>query len=255
MYLDVAEAARTAKLRDHERYSRERAAALSVKLTKILVVVADEVRAIPGLQILRDGQLVGEGAYGTAVAVDPGKHQVSVSAPGYRRWTSEVEAWGEGATVTSTVPKLQPEPEVKPVLEAGKTPVAPAPEAGAAGGGFWGPQRIAAVGAAGLGAGALVAGITTGGMALSSKSEMDAQCTAGSPPRCNDAGIAAHADAKTLGIVSTGMFVGAGVLAAAGVVLWVTAPIAPPSEPTKTGQAASLGVAIGPGGASLHGVW
>ncbi len=235
-YLDVAEAAGTAKLRDHERYSRDRAAALSVRLTRMIVVVPADVRAIPGLQISRDGQLVREPTFGTAVPVDPGRHQVSVNAPGRRTWTSEVEASGEGSTVTVTVPSLQTEPEMK----AGPTgPIAGVKE-GATSGGYWGPQRIVAVNAVGLGALGLALGIGLGLDAGAKLKDTEPYCLRGSgnaPDQCSieakplmDAGRSAAAG-------STVAFVAGSALLVGGVVLWLTSPSG--KEGGKPGENAS----------------
>ncbi len=63
--------------------------------------------------------------------------------------------------------------------------------------------------------------------------------------KCDSEGIAIRNDAIAKGNVGTGLFVAGAVLAAGGVVLWVTAPSAP----------RSVGVTMGPGSVLLQGAF
>jgi hypothetical protein len=151
----------------------------------------------PGVEVRSDDNVLPAAALGEALPVDPGPHQVRVSAPGYREETRSV------------------------TLEEGKTAVveiALQRSADEPGRGWARPAGIAltTAGAVGLGIGA-VTGVLSLNKVSAVKSE--SMCTSGSP--CSTTDASGLGSAKTLGNVSTATFVAGGVLAAAGVVLLV----------------------------------
>jgi hypothetical protein len=79
-----------------ERIAKEGIAALEPRLPKVRIAIADPPA---GLKVLRDGSEMPTASLGEALPMDPGKHEVSASAPGYRTETREVEL-GEGKTAT-----------------------------------------------------------------------------------------------------------------------------------------------------------
>jgi hypothetical protein len=105
-FLEVAAAARAAGQGERETVARERAAALESKLARLVIQVDHDV---PGLEVKRDGVVVGAASYRTATPVDAGKHGVEATAPGRKRWSSEVDVAAGPGTVTVRVPELSPE--------------------------------------------------------------------------------------------------------------------------------------------------
>lgn len=102
---------------------------------------------------------------------------------------------------------------------------------------------IAGVGVVGLGVGTFL-----GLSAKSTFDDSDAHCNADG--QCDQTGVDLRSDAVDGGNLATIVFVGGGVLAAAGVVLWATAP----SEPETTG-AQSLRVVASPAGLRFDGTF
>ncbi len=225
-YTDVAEEAGAAKLEDHAKYARERADALKIRLSKIIVVIPDDLRATAGLQVKRDGVTLGPATLGTPLPTDPGKHVFSVSAPGKRTWetTVTVSDQGEGATITVAIPTLQEEPMVGPVAPglpgagAGTSGLGPA----AAGGGpGWGGRHTAGVVVAGLGLLGVGMGAAFGADAAGKHGASKAEC----PSRvgCSARAIDLEDGAKGSAAVSTGTLIAGSLALAGGAVLFLTA--------------------------------
>ena len=209
--------------------ARTRAEALFPKLSRLTIEVPAAVRATPGLVVKRDGQEVGAGQMGTAIAVDPGEHVVEATAPGRVRWSAKVNVEGEAKKVSVAVPELS---------EA----------SGDAGSGGWPWQKKVALGAAGVGAAGMVVGAVFGGMALGNHDELAKRCAPGEPRVCDAEGVKIAADQKTVATVSTVGFAAGGALLAAGVVLWLVAPAAEKEGGAKTGRGGGVWVAPSVGG-------
>ncbi len=200
---------------DRAEFAAQHAAELEPQLSKLTVNV---LKPAAGLEVKRDGVLVGDGAYGVAVAVDAGKYTIVASAPDRKPWTGEVTV-GEGADqkmAAIEVPELVAAP--KP-LAASRTTVAEEKH---------GPGRaIAGLAIAGAGVVALGVGTSFGVAALGKKSDSNANgnCGAGGQVNdCNGVGVGLRDDARTLGNVSTVLIAVGGVAVAAGLVVWLTAP-------------------------------
>lgn len=103
-----------------EKEIEARLAVISPDVPKLTVVVPPEVGKIAGLRVVRGDTPMGEGQWGSPLAVDPGVVQLTASAPGRRSWTSEV-----------TIEKARTLQVVVPMLEAEATPspssLAPSP--------------------------------------------------------------------------------------------------------------------------------
>jgi hypothetical protein len=113
LYLEVAEAARGAGQSEREVVARERAKALAPRLSRLTLVVPPELGGVAGLEIRRDGVVLGRTAWGTAVPIDPGERTITVSAPGKRGWQTKVNA-GDGAEALEVrVPMLEDAPHAK----------------------------------------------------------------------------------------------------------------------------------------------
>jgi serine/threonine-protein kinase len=114
MFLDTAAAARAAGQSDRVKVAKDRAAKLEPKLAKLTIRLA---RVEQGLELRRDGQVVGQASYDVPVPVDPGTHRVEVAAPGKTPYSTAVEV-GASASVSVQVPALE---------DASATPAVAAP--------------------------------------------------------------------------------------------------------------------------------
>lgn len=181
---------------------------LATKVPSLSIEVVGGSRPI---SIAVDGTPIPAAHLTFPVAVVAGPHEVAASDGEGRRVTKTIEASTAGAKVpvvidfdaaaSSEVP-LGPDPEPN-----GNDGVEP-------GGGF----PIVGTVLISLGAAALVGGVITGALTLSEAGDIKASCNQNiCPPD-----LEADADgAKTLGNLSTGLFIAGGVVAAAGVVVLV----------------------------------
>jgi hypothetical protein len=255
-FRDVAGMASAAGSPDREKAALGKAAALEPRLMKMKVTV-QPAAASAGVEVKRDGAVMSPALWGTAVPLDPGKHKVSASAPGKEPWEITVVLDQPGNTVTVDVPPpldrkpsgaVAPPPPVAP--DAGITPPVaspPPPVDGARARRPWQrPLGIVAtvVGAVGLGAGTAV-GITA--KSSFDQSNQGGHCNAAGA--CDPTGLSLRSDAVNKGNIATGVFVAGAVLAAGGVVLWVTAP----SARSTTGAWQAPRVGVGPGSVALGG--
>lgn len=273
LFLEVASQAKSAGQPDREKAARQRASALEANLSRLTVAVAADAE-IPGLQVRRDGSVVGKPLWGAPVPVDPGPHTLEATAPGRKKWTQTVQVGVAGATATATIPALEPDTAAPPVaaptattpapLPAASTsapqpgpasaasqsavvPITPAADTSSVGG----TQRTlgwisGGVGLLGLGASAI---LTLG--AKSKVSDAAEYCVGAA---CTDQrGIDLHDDARKqadLATITGG--VGAAFLVG-GAVLLLTAPSADPPKESKTSRAPVL--VVGPGSWAVKGVW
>lgn len=109
LYLEVAGQAKSSGQPEREKKARDAAKALEPKLSKLTI----EVESPPeGLEVKRDGQLVGQATWGTPIPVDPGEIKITAMAPNRKLWETAVTVEKPGNTTVSV-----------PELEKGQTPV------------------------------------------------------------------------------------------------------------------------------------
>lgn len=212
---------------DREAEARARIAAIEARVDRLALVVQTPV---PGLELHRGGQLIPASGWSSPFPIDPGEHVVTAKAPGYRTFTTRVQAGASGATHTVQVPVLETvAPPAEPVAPPEKRPVVTPPTASRA----RRPQpaeRDAPAGDstrlafASIGLGVGVAGLAVGSIygftALSKSSDADEACPA---TQCSDPdAVRLSREAKQDALVSTVAFgvgaVGIGVAA----YLWFT---------------------------------
>jgi hypothetical protein len=102
--------------------ARERANALEPKLSTLTIVVPPPSSA-DGLEITRDGSVVGRGQWGTPIPLDAGAHTIGAAAPHHVAWSTRIDLAAEHATQTVSVPALAAEPP--PDATAPPVPVVP----------------------------------------------------------------------------------------------------------------------------------
>jgi hypothetical protein len=120
-YREAAAQARTQGQADREELARNEAAALEKELTRLVIEVSPEARAVGGLEIKRDGAVVPPGLWGIPAPVDPGVRSIDVSAPGKKPLHLEAATQGAGGTAKVVIPLLDDAP-----VAAGSAPT-PAP--------------------------------------------------------------------------------------------------------------------------------
>ncbi len=183
---------------------------------------------------------------GDLVRVDPGDHVVAVSAPGARAAQSKLTI-AEGQRIEVPVQLVAEDFQTAPA--ATRAPVPAEPEAEPApetpSGPF--PWRTVGLVAAGVGVVGLGVGTYFGIDAISKNNTSNQTGCSGNT--CTQGAYTTRQDAISSATVSTIAFVAGGVLAAAGITLWLVAP---------KGDAAAQVTPValsGGGGLALTGVW
>jgi len=251
-FLELAARAREAGQVDRAKIGRQRAAELAGRLSNLVINVGAADRT-PGLQVSRDGTVVGAAAWATPIPADPGTHSVEASAPGRLPWSTSVNVTGNATTSTVTVPELLPSP--KEAVAAAPHPsattplsptasVAPSQESRR-----FGVQRGLAVASAAVGVAGVAAGSYFGLTSLADHNDAENDC---SHSPCNGprapAAVTKGKAALSNGNSSNVAFA-VGVVGLAGaVVLWFTAPTGASTEPNAQ-------VGIGAGTLQLRGQW
>ncbi|MGN6106010.1 MAG: hypothetical protein ACTHU0_12960 [Kofleriaceae bacterium] len=216
------------------KYARGLVAAMSAKLSIVVVRMADP--SIPGMTV-SIGDRFAAPARELTQRTDPGPVEVVVRAPGHRPFTKIVEA-PVGAQVVVEVPALA-------LLESADRPPPLGPLR---------RKRSRVILAAGIGgAGVVGLGISTiaalvardtyrGAFEASSGGAAPCSENGGGRPLCTPAGARRIEDAGEMADLATAAAIGGGVLVAAGVVLYLTAPkervtIAPMADASTVGVA------------------
>jgi tetratricopeptide (TPR) repeat protein len=119
---EAAAVAARARRNDQVAEAKRRQAAVEPKLTKLTIQVSG---LITGLTITRDDTDIASPAWGEAIPVDPGTHQIKAEATGHQPWSTSVVVTAEGQTVTVEVPTLPSAPTPPPVPVAHETEATP----------------------------------------------------------------------------------------------------------------------------------
>lgn len=223
--------------------ARDRASSLESRVSRLTIVVPEQV-VVPGLEVRRDGTVLGAPLWGAPIPVDPGTHQVEVTAPGKLAWRQSVEVEGPGMNATVNVPVLASAP-----------PPAAAGSASAAGGdavesGVGATQRLlgwVAIGASAIGIGVGTVFTVQRSNKLDERAKICPNLT-----NCSDQDKSRDreltSEARTAGALGAAGFIAAGALLAGGVALVLTAP-----DGSSTGLAPAVGTGFA--GVTLHQTW
>lgn len=228
-FQEAASSAHAAGIPDVESFARERASTLAREIPSLEVRV-DRATAPAGLSVRLDAALIAPPEWGIPRPVEPGRYRIEASAPGRVSFQKELTlARGSGRLIVH-IPNL---------AEA-----APASESDTSSAMRFGPRRIAAVAAGGVGLAGVVTGTIFGLRSMSKHDDADRYCDSG---RCtNQRGVDLSDEARSAGNVSTVAFaIGAAGLAS-GAVLWFTA-----ETDEETATAPRLG--IGPSSVTVAG--
>jgi hypothetical protein len=110
-FLKVEAAAAKAGKGTQRAEAHERAERLKPQLARVVIVVPDEIKRLPALEIQRDGVEVTSAAFGAPLPVDKGKHSLSSTAQGKKRVEMQFTIEEDGQTLTVNVP---PPPDAEP---------------------------------------------------------------------------------------------------------------------------------------------
>ncbi len=161
--------------KDREASSREKLASIRPRMSHARLFAPQVV----GLEVLLDDTSIGPAAWGLSLPIDPGHHVVRASAPGHASWEAGFEVRSAPAVHEVRIPHLV---SLAPSRAAplGRTPGDEDPSPG---------RRSAAVGFGLGGAGLLVVGGVSGGLAFAQKAASDDACPTRST--CTPEGAAA----------------------------------------------------------------
>lgn len=237
-----------------ERVARDRASRLEPKLSKMTIAVS--AAETSGLEVRRDGELLGRALWGAEFPVDPGSHVIAASAPGKKPWQTTVRVAAEArGPIAVSVPALEdaplaaaPAPSPRSSSAGAHAEAAPIVASAVAGadagtnGSRGSGQRVAGLVVGGVGIVGLGLGAFFGLQAKShlDDSNADGHCHDGN--KCDAIGVQARSDAQSAATISTIAFAAGAVAVAGGLVLYLTAPkgashvaIAPSLSPREPG--------------------
>jgi len=247
-YADAASAADKANRKDWATRAKARMAALGPDLSKLSIVVP-ATSQIDGLEVKRDGVVVGASSYGVAIPVDPGPHVIDASAPGHKHWSNVVQIATKKDQIAVTLPPLEVSLDAAPTTTPPAAIVAPppteqAPDKSESSRGN--TQRVVGIAVAGVGIVGVAVGAVFGLIASGKKGDAGSNCNS-DLSACNQAGVDDMKSARSSATISTIGFIAGGALAAGGVVLYLTAPKAGHDSQEKT-----VGLRITPNGSGAN---
>jgi serine/threonine-protein kinase len=220
--------ATAARLRDPRAEKiRKRAAELEPGLSRLVIQVEAPVA---GLEIRRNGQLVREPLWRTALPVDPGEHLVEASAPEHVSWQDKIAVAADAPTTSVVVPPLAPvPPPAPPPIAPPASPPAPAPIAPPA------PetepvtpadptgQIVAGIVVGGLGLAGVATGAAFAVIAKDRNDESLLHCQKQDETICDPAGVELRDEARTAQTVAIVSFAAGGAAVVGGAVILITA--------------------------------
>ncbi len=221
-YLELASKAHAAGQAERARIGRHRAAALAPRLSNLVIQAQSADRLPPGLEIRRDGTVVGTAELGATIPADPGPHTIEASAPGRISWSKTVDVGDHAATATVMVPELAPVPPEPTAAEpphpstSGSPLVASstAPSEGDHPRHGLRAQKVLALVSGGIGVAGIGVGTYFGLTSMSKHSSVSKECD---PATCaTEVGVTDSNDARTTGNFSTAAFIVGAVGVAGG---------------------------------------
>ncbi len=227
LFLEVAEQARETGQADRERLARDRAAAIDGKLAHLQID-----QDAPRVSIRLDARTLSDSEAQELLAIPPGKHRITASAPGKKEWTKDIDVPKAGVFAIVTVPRLEDapggsthRPSAAPVIVP-LSPLTPSGPPADSDPNRGRDARRAALVLGGIGLGATIVGVGFGLQTLADNHDAKRVCP--TSLGCSDTDISQHATfisdarrARTLSYVGFG--VGAAALTSA-VVLYLTSP-------------------------------
>ncbi len=212
-----------------ETLARERLAALAPQLGFLTVNVSPGA-AGEGVTVSRDGEVLAPAEWGLKLPIDPGEHALAASAPGYLPWASIVRFDPRQSVAVTVAPlaldKDVPPPATAPAEVPRTEPASAFQLSSVRGAGAGDAQRTAGRWVGGVGLAALATGVILG---IAAKVQYDGARGDCRENHCSPSGLAARSRAFDEADGATGAFFAGGILLAAAVALWISAPRAPTS--------------------------
>jgi hypothetical protein len=115
-YTEVAIRAARDGQAPRESHARAKVVELKPRLSSLEVRILAPVAAYAGLEVRRNGVLLGEAAWNTPMPVDGGEYELQVSALQRETWRQKVSIHKERDVVVMEVPKLGPEASAAPAV-------------------------------------------------------------------------------------------------------------------------------------------
>lgn len=231
-----------------EARAREAASKLEPRLSMLVITVPQGNRA-EGMEIKRNGKVVGEGQWGARVPMDPGAISIEANAPGRMTWTTTIHMESKPGETRVDVPLLAAAsiPSIAPKVDASAAP----PQESA-----WSGQKTAAVAVGGAGLVGVILGSVFGVQAISRNNSSKDHCLPDAPNLCDATGVDLRQQTKTAMTVSTVAFAAGGAALVGGVVLFLTAPSKDQGKKTGLARIEASPVVVGSGGGVvLRGSW
>jgi hypothetical protein len=140
-YKTVEALAARSNQKEREQFAHDEASKLEPTLHKLVLNVKFPVE---GIEVTRNGTVIGKGQWGSEVPVDPGDVMLKATAPGKKDWSMPVHLAAGPGVDHFDVPALEDAPVEKPPpgKDTGVTPV---------GGGGWSTPKLVGAGLAGAG--------------------------------------------------------------------------------------------------------
>jgi hypothetical protein len=232
-FQEAASSAHSAGITDVESFARERASALAREIPSLEVRV-DRATAPAGLSVRLESALIAPPEWGIPRPVEPGRYRIEASAPGRVSFQKElILARGAGRLIVQIPNLLEAAPATESDTSSDTTSEL-----------RFGPRRVAAMVAGGVGVAGVVTGAIFGLRSMSKHDDAEEYCKSG---RCTDRrGVELSDQALSAGNVSTIAFaIGAAGLAS-GAVLWFTGE-------TDAESAAAPSIGVGLSGVSVAG--
>jgi hypothetical protein len=225
---DALAMARRDERDDRIEVAEEHLKAVEARLPRLFVTVAPELGAV---EVKVDGAVIGAEAWSTGVPLDPGTHELAVSAPGRAPWATAVAATEAGRHTVEVEAEMLPivvVPEPPPVVAPPPPPApfvvpppfVPPPEEPTDPGET---QRIAGWSLVGVGGAAILAGAIAGGIAIAKDGASDDACP---DERCTQEGLRLNDQAEAAALAADVGFIAGAGLAAVGLIVALTAPSA-----------------------------
>lgn len=228
-FLEVASMATATRQDQRAQAATRRAALLEPRLPKLRVSVPAASRTA-GIELTRDGNVVGQAQWSVALPVDPGVHLLEVTAAGKRAYATSLDA-REGSTVSLEVPVLEaalPAWDVRDAQPAAASAPTPTEAAAAAPAAQPAPARVEGESKASAGPGALALGLGAGGIVaigagsvlgiLAKNANGDSTRYCAVPNHCAAEGVRLRDRAFVFSDLATvGFAVGGAALVAAGI--------------------------------------
>lgn len=239
LFSEAAAIAHQSSQAERERLANERAADLEQRLSKL--ELRPPAGGLPdGSSVTLNGTTIPAASVGSALPVDPGDEVIVVRAPGFQTLTLRRSVPPGPASILLSVPPLEPEP----VASAPRDARAPGGDRGTKPAAPGSTQRLLAYSIGGLGVASLAGGALLAFRAHALDGQSREHCLVEEPNACTVEGASLREEAQNYGNVATAAVIAGGVLAATGVVLFITAP-------SGKHVSARVGASVASGGGSL----